>query len=429
MHTQSLVSAYVIDRDCYSRKSYHFAGDSAPICYPLLPGLNEPRWQIQSVSTEKRGTLRFDQSGYKLPPNDLPGITPLHLNENLFATAKAGFDKAQMADLMQTHLNQLHSYPINGVKQLQEAIASDLGIEADKIVISNGSSTLLRNTILYLLQENDILLIPAPSWSFYHSLADLVGARIETFPLIDTGDAFLYDKHLIAAEIERCHPKSVLLCSPNNPTGTVLSIEDLLWLVDIYPDVAFILDEAYYGFCESYSAIQAQQLLDSTDRGNLFVIRTFSKFYGLANLRIGFLICSATDAQKLQMIGPVFGLPSFSQALAASRLADKQYECQLRQEYAAVNAAMYTAFQQIPGFTPYKTGANFMFVKHDGRWASLPATLLDYGYKIKTETINGDCNYFRITYADLATTDQLLATIRQLCNEAPSYFLASSRTK
>jgi histidinol-phosphate aminotransferase len=366
------------------------------------------------IPAEKSGTLRLDQGTYAQPHNDLPGITQLHLNENLFDAARAATGKLQAAELWADHLANLHSYPTGGVKQLQEVVATGLGIAPEKIVISQGSSALLRDLVLYLLKKNETLLVPAPSWSFYHTLVDLVAAKIDTFPLLDTGDAFVYDRDLIAAKIEESRPKVVLICSPNNPTGNVLDIEDFLWLAREYPHVDFIFDEAYYGFHESYSAVQESELLDSTDCRNVFVVRTFSKFYGLANLRIGFMICSEVDGQNLQKISAIFGLPSLGQALAANRFADEQFRVQMQQEYAEVNGYVCGALQQIPGFTPYQTLANFILVQHDGRWSALEETLLDYGFKIKRETVNGTRNYFRITYADMATMKNLITVIRQL---------------
>ena len=376
----------------------------------------KPFRRLQHPLSEKEGALSLTHLAYGQPENDLPGIIPLHLNENLF-TAATTIDKAQMAALAMEHLESLHTYPINGMQQLQKAIADSLHIKQEKVVIGLGSSALLRNLVYYLLKTNETLLMPDPGWSFYRAIAKLVNAKIETFPLLDTGNAFVYDKNIIATHIERRHPKVVLICSPNNPTGNVMPIEDFLWLVRRYPNVHFILDEAYYGFANTYTAVQEKALLNSVEQQNLFVIRTFSKFYGLANLRLGFLICSSIDAQNLQKIAPVFGLPSLSQALAAQRLADKDYGEKVQQEYADVRAYLLASLKQLPSFTPYKTFSNFVLVRHDNRWSMLEKTLLDYGYKIKRETINGAHNYLRITLADKETMVGLLSVIRQLAQQ------------
>jgi histidinol-phosphate aminotransferase len=381
---------------------------------PFITRIDAPVRRPKVGPAEKSGTLQLDRGGYNQPHNDLPGIIQLHFNENLFEAARAATGRFQAAELVEAYLANMHSYPTNGVQHLQETIASGLNVAPDKVVISPGSAALLRDLVFYLLKKNDLLLVPAPSWSFYDTLVDPVAARIDTFPLRSTGDAFVYDRNLIAAKIEESQPKVVLICSPNNPTGNVLPLDDFLWLAHEYPQVDFIFDEAYYGFHEAYAAEQERELLESTGRRNVFVVRTFSKFYGLANLRLGFLICSEADGRNLQKISPVFGLPSLGQSLAATRFTDDVYRMQMQQEYAEVNTYTYSALQQIPGFTPYRTLANFILVQHDDRWAALDETLLDYGYKIKRETINGARNYFRITYADMATMKNLVTAIRQL---------------
>lgn len=385
-----------------------------PAPYPAITLIDDPTWPEKWGFPERNRTLRLDRSTYALSPNDLPGVTPLHLNENLFAAARDAGARIDVAALAKAQLQELHRYPAGGVKHLQAAVAAGLNLSPGKIVLSHGSAALLQALFMYLLKTGDTLLLPDPGWSFYHHTAELVGASVETFPLLDDGRAFIYDKVVIAAKIEACRPQVVLICSPNNPTGNVVPIEDFLWLVHRYPQVNFILDEAYYGFRQSYSSTQEQALLGSTGPGNLFVVRTFSKFYGLANLRLGFVISSEADGRSLQKIAPVFGLASFNQALAASRFVDREFFTQMQQEYTAVATYVTAALAQIPGFTPYATSANFILVRHDGRWWGVEEALLERGYKIKREKINGAANYLRITLADLETMQKFMSTLRQL---------------
>ena len=388
----------------YYRRSYRNS--------PPYPAAKSPKTTPhQPKQIDKNGTICLDQAAYTLSPNDLPGIVPLHLNENLFIATQQAASQTDLTDLMQT-LNHLHSYPTNGAKQLQTALADHLAIAEDKLVISHGSSALLRDLFLYLLRQGDTLLLPDPGWSYYRALANLVEAKVKTFTLHDTRQDFVYDKFSIASEIAISQPKVVLICSPNNPTGSVMPITDFIWLTQVYPHVNFILDEAYYGFADSYSATQEKLLLAATNQANVFLVRTFSKFYGLANLRIGFVVCDEQNGRNLQKIAPVFGLPTFSQTITTRRLADKQFAATMKEEYTAVNQYMFTALSQIPGMFPYQTAANFILVRHDGRWHNIEKSLLAQGYVIKRETINGDKNYLRISYADIATMQHLISLIQ-----------------
>jgi aspartate/methionine/tyrosine aminotransferase len=125
---------------------------------PAITLIDDPRWRQQD---EKKGTVRLDQAAYSLAENDLPGIVPLHLNENLFQAAQDATSQSDIADLMQAALNQLHSYPKSGAKQLQKAVAAHLSIASHKLVIGHGSSAVLRDLFLYLLRKGDTLLMPA----------------------------------------------------------------------------------------------------------------------------------------------------------------------------------------------------------------------------------------------------------------------------
>ena len=392
-------------------KSYQQENGRLPHVYtPFVNG--RVTIKTENKPARQNGTVRLDGEAYTLSSNNLPGIVPLHLNENLFTAAQEAAQRIDMATLMETALNQLHSYPIDGAKQLQTALASHLTIAEDKLVISHGSSALLRDLFLYLLQKGDTLLMPDPGWSYYKALANLVEAQIDTFPLEDTGDSFVYDVDDIAAKIAATQPKVVLITSPNNPTGSVLPVQDFIWLTRIFPQVNFILDEAYYGFTDAYFAEQEKLLLAVTDQTNVFLVRTFSKFYALANLRLGYVICAVENGRNLQKIAPVFGIPTFSQAIAAQRLTDKRFIMGMSWEYMIVNQYMFTSLSQIPGMMPYKTAANFILVQHDGRWHDIEKHLLAQGFMIKRETINGDNNYLRISYADMATMQRFVSLIQ-----------------
>lgn len=320
--------------------------------------------------------------------------------------------------MLQQFLASVHSYPTAGADQLRHTIADHLHTQPEKIVIGNGSAELLRHILFYLLIANDTLLLPDPSWSYYHTLVDMLDAKVATFPLLDTGRAFFYDKFAIADQIDYQRPKAVLLCSPNNPTGSLLPAADFAWLIHHYPQVNFILDEAYFGFCDSYTAEDAAHLLKLTNRPNVFVIRTFSKFYALANLRLGFILCNEENGANLNKLAPVFDVPSISQALAAERLVDDQFEQEMKAEYAAVSRYLHPALSQLPSLTPHETCANFVLVKHDGRWAHAERKLFDLGFMAKRQPINGTTHYLRITLADLTTMHLLIAALHHIAEKS-----------
>ncbi len=345
---------------------------------------------------------------YRMPPNDHPGKTLLHLNENLFAATREA-NAGAIGSVPAACFSDLHAYPRNGAAPLQSVIALHLSLSDDAVVVGPGSTFLLQLLGQRLLHEGDTMLVPDPSWGFYDTIAQTAGARLARFPLRELETGFVYDSDSIHAHIEQHAPSLVLLCSPNNPTGSSLAPADVRGLVERHPDTLFVLDQAYHGFVDD----PGREVVEAAvRRHNLVLVRTFSKFLGLANLRIGYLICHRSTAERLRSLTPVFGLPSFVQTVAADRIADLELHASVRREFNEVRAWFCRELEAIPGLTPCRTEANFVLVRHDSRWHDLDALLLDAGFVVKRVQLRGASAYLRITLADRATMERVVQVIR-----------------
>ncbi len=345
---------------------------------------------------------------YRMPPNDHPGKTHLHLNENLFAATREANARA-VASIPAACFSDLHAYPRNGAAPLQSVIALHLSLADDAIVVGPGSTFLLQHLGQLLLREGDTMLVPDPSWGFYDTIAQTAGARIARFPLRDLDTGFVYDTDSIHAHIEQHAPTLVLLCSPNNPTGSSLAPAAVLELVERHPDTLFVLDQAYHGFNDDPGSDVVEA---ATRRHNLVLVRSFSKFLGLANLRVGYLICHRATAERLRSLTPVFGLPSFVQTMAADRIADLDLHARIRREFAEVRDWFCKEVEAIPGLTPCRTEANFVLVRHDSRWNDLDTLLLDAGFVVKRVKLRNASNHLRITLADRPTMERVVRVLR-----------------
>lgn len=344
-----------------------------------------------------------------MPRNDYPGKTHLHLNENLFSATREANAFASVS-AQEAWFLDLHAYPKNGAAPLLSALARHLCLTEDQIVVGPGSASLLQHLGLHFMGEGDTLLVPDPSWSFYDTIAQNAGARIARFPLREGDAGFLYDKQAIHEHVERNAPSMVLLCSPNNPTGSSLAAADVLELVERHPDTLFVLDQAYHGFEPDD---HGSALIECAVRHlNLVLLRSFSKFLGLANLRIGYLICHRSTAERLPGLTPVFGLPTFVQAIAAERIGDRVLHQRIRREFAEVRDWFCKELEGIAGLKPCRTAANFVLVRHDWRWSDLDALLLEAGYVVKRVNVGGASNYLRITLADRPTMERVVRVIR-----------------
>lgn len=360
----------------------------------------------------KRSSLILKAGTYTMPANDFPGLTQLHLNENLLAAARSPPTRCEL-----THLElDLHAYPTGGVARLREAIAEDVGCSSTNIVVSNGSSELLRHLFLYLLRAGDTVMLPRPSWGFFHATAKLVNATVVEYQLAESHDAYVYDVGILREAIACKHPHVVVICSPNNPTGNSFDAAALVQIVQEHPETAFIVDQAYYGFTKSNSALDRLPL-EAVSAPNVFVTRTFSKFLGMANLRIGYLVSNEVSAGDIESLSTVFGIPSRSQALAIDRLRDKRLQHSMRAEYALVRAVVRNGLQEMEGLTPYRTDANFVLVRCDERWSGIDKYLLSAGFVVKVEKFDCATQHLRITLADMPTMNALLRSLREFLSK------------
>lgn len=365
----------------------------------------------------KNRSLRFDAAVYQMPDNNYPGLVQLHLNENLFASA---IEKSQRPVIVGQDFDDmaLHAYPKRGVEFLQESIANHLRCQFENVVIANGSSQLLRILFMYLLRADDVLLLPSPSWNFFAVTANLVGANVKYFQLSKNQDKFLYDHGSLDCAIRDQLPKVVLICSPNNPTGNSIGNADLLKLVNEHPEVNFIVDQAYHGFSTNHDDGSGCPIIrEASIRHNLFVTRSFSKFMALANLRIGYLVCNRACVSNLSGLATVFGIPSFSQKFAIHRINDHALHGRIQNEYSQVREYFCGALREIDGLYPYETDANFVLVRYDARYRNLCERLLNQGFVVKSETIEGRAEYLRITMADIETMRAVVVAIEGLLSE------------
>lgn len=372
------------------------------------PGRGDKHRTRQRFFTMPQSPARFGTQSYRPPRNDFADKVGLHLNENLLETTRVE-NASAFSRALATGCGDLHRYPRRGISLLQEAIASHLSVREDQIVVAPGSSSMLQHVVLNFMNEGETLLVPDPSWSFYESIARVARVQVARFPLRKTAHGFVYDVDSLQALMSRLTPRIVLLCSPNNPTGNTLPAGDVIALADSHPNTYVVVDQAYHGFVPDQG--DAALVAHATSAPNLLLTRSFSKFLGLANLRIGYVIANETAARQLQSITPVFGLPSFVQAIASERIGHLELHARMRKEYSDVRDFFLAAVGRIPGLVPLETRANFVLLEYDERLRGLDQRLWDAGYVIKRLRIHGHDNYLRITLADLDTMRRLVAAI------------------
>src|SRR3712207_221127 len=188
-------------------------------------------------------------------------------------------------------------YPDSHVSRLREAIAgANAGVETNNVLVGNGSSEVLLNA-LQLLPAGGEIVYPWPSFSLYAMLCAVLGMAARPVPLTETDG--IPAEGVLSAVTEKT--RAVILCNPNNPSGTYLTLEEVRDLAAALPDhVLLILDEAYVEFVDDPAYGDSHALALETE--NVVVARTFSKAHGLAGLRCGYGIAPARIADYAERV-------------------------------------------------------------------------------------------------------------------------------
>lgn len=244
-------------------------------------------------------------------------------------------------------------YPEMGMIGLREQIAREFNLMIDNVIIGSGSSEILLALCQALGGAANSIVYPTPSFSMYGIYVKMADSKAVPVPL---NEDFSLDRDKIIAAAQASKASLIMLCNPNNPTGNVMPPEDIEYILE-KADCPVAVDEAYYEF---YGQSAAGML---GKYKNLIITRTFSKAYGLASARVGYMLASA---ELIAAVGKVM-MPYHVNALS---LAAAEVVYQMRDEFSAgIELAIAErnrvaeALQAIAGITVYPSEANFILIK------------------------------------------------------------------
>jgi histidinol-phosphate aminotransferase len=281
----------------------------------------------------------------------------LDRNENNYGPAPACFEVLNQAgqDLFS---NYTDAYK-RGVKSaLSERLANDFKIEEKRILLGYGAEDILKQLVQCYLGPEEKLMIPAYSWWYYKAIADEVGGTNVEYPLVKGKDSFHYDLESMFSLYDSEKPRLVFLSSPNNPTGNSISNSDLEKVLKHMKDTIVALDEAYWYDTKHE---HAKYLVDTYP--NLAVIRTFSKYYALAGIRIGYALIGKNLTRLANLANRYLGFNLISEKIALAALDSPAYYEDIARKMDVDKELYYIELGKIPGFTIYKSDANFILVE------------------------------------------------------------------
>lgn len=345
---------------------------------------------------EALGSLPAYKAGRPAPERD--GVTTYKVssNENPFPPLPS------VVEVIREGAEGINRYPDMTVGALTERLASALGVGVENIATGTGSVGVLGQIIQAACDDGDEVVFAWRSFEAYPIVTTLAGARPVMVPL--DGQA-RHDLDAMAAAITD-RTRVVLVCTPNNPTGPSVTHDELAAFLDRVPaDVVVVIDEAYLEFVTDDEAPNALQLW--IDHPNVVVLRTFSKAYGLAGLRVGYAVAHAPVAEALRKTAVPFGVNSLAQVAAVASL-DAFDELRARVIGLVAERERVVGALREQGWELPDSQANFVWFPLGDQSASFAAACEDAGLVVRPYGEDG----VRVTIAEKEANDRLLDVAR-----------------
>ncbi len=298
-----------------------------------------------------------------------------------------------------------HRYPDRSARQLRDALGASIGQPAARLLCANGSNEILQTLLLTYGGEGRRAAIFEPTYALHAHIAEITNTEIVTGA---RRADFTVDADAAVAVVRAARPSLVFLCSPNNPTGTVEPRETVERLLAVVAEIGALLvvDEAYGEFAP-WSALE---LVD--DGRPHVVVRTYSKVWSLAAVRLGFLVAPAWVIAELDKVLLPYAL-SVPTQLAGTIALD--FHAEMEKRVAALveeRGRIFVALTELPGLSVVPSGANFLLVRVDGDAHDLWRRLLEQGVLVRDFSSRpGVEGCFRVTVGTRHENDEFLAAI------------------
>ena len=336
----------------------------------------------------------------------------LDRNENNYGPAPACLEVVRNAasDLFYQYSSDYKQ----GVKSiLSGRLSKEFKIPEKRVLLGYGAEDLLKQVVQCHLTEGKKLMIPSHSWWYYKEIANEVSGINVEYPLTEGKDTYYYDIENMLDIYKNEKPDIVFISSPNNPTGNSISDDDLIKVLDSFSDSVVVLDEAYW---LSNNNKKVAELVNKYK--NLIIIRTFSKLYALAGIRIGYAIVGENLNLLSKMSNRYLGYNRISQRIAIAALDSSDYYLDLASKLSADREMYYSELNQLPGFKVYKSDANFVLVKIPKEiMAPLDEFLKERGFIIKLmkeELLN---SHLRISLGTHEQNKKAIEYIKEFMNQ------------
>ena len=304
-------------------------------------------------------------------------------------------------------IGQLHRYPDGSGHAFIEALAQHLDCPANTIVIGNGSDDIIALLAHTLLRPGERAVMPRPSFLMYEIAVRTVGAEPVFVPLRELS----IDLDAMRRAVDNS-TRLVFLCNPNNPTGTIISSEDFARFLDALPsEVVVVVDEAYIEFVRDPSCLQSRTYWG--DDRPIVTLRTFSKLYGLAGLRVGYGVMPVELAGYLNRIRQPFNVNSLAQIAARAALQDRDF---VARTLSVVHDGLDFLFQALTdmGVRFFPTQSNFFLIDVEQDAETVFQAMLRQGVIVRSMKGYGYPRYIRVNVGTAKENERFLKGFRKV---------------
>ncbi|MDR2700369.1 MAG: threonine-phosphate decarboxylase CobD [Nitrososphaerota archaeon] len=300
---------------------------------------------------------------------------------NPLGTSKKALEAAEAA------FGQVAAYPDSASVELREVIAKHYGVMRSNIIVGNGSTELMYLFTDSFLSEGDIVVMAAPTFGEYEGAVRKTGAVIR---FVKLGDDKKFDVDAFINAMTGA--KMIFICNPNNPTSLLIPTHELKRVLDaaLEQSILVFLDEDFLEFVENEQ--QLSMISNIGKYSNLFVLRSFTKLFGLTGLRVGYGIANQEIINVLMSVKIPWNVNCLAQAAAVVALEDVEHLQRTRQLICEEKKYLQEGLSRVKGFRVYVPDANFFFIDmHETGYTATELTqkLLTYGVMIR------DCSSFK----------------------------------
>ncbi len=330
----------------------------------------------------------------------ITNVIKLASNENALGSSP----KALRA--IQKSLKSINRYPEGTCFYLKKKLARLLQVKETQLIFGNGSDELI-DIILKTIKEPGAEIITSDVTFVEYKICGCINDFIvKTVPLRD----FKYDLEAIKNTISK-NTKAIFIANPNNPTGTYVASKEVSDFLAVIPDdILVVFDEAYIEYAEEKDF---PDLLPSINKKNIVLLRTFSKIYGLAGLRIGYMIANSDFIECAERVRQPFNVNSLAQAAGLAALDDKAFVKKSRSLIRTEKQYLYKAYLKL-GIWFKESATNFIFVRMNADMQKIFQELLKKGVIIREMSLYHLDNYARITIGTRQENQRLIQTLKQV---------------